>query len=309
MAPVSASTNRTRCQLSPPSRVRYTPRSSEAAQRLPAAATQSVSGSLGCTMIRPTWRVFSSPRRTHVRPPSSERYTPAPQGELCRLLASPVPTYTIRGSEGATATSPIELTASWANSSSQVVPRLDVFHNPPVAAATYHVSPSTAAISAIRPPITAGPIGRKLNPSRARSIAPAVVSAPAAGGGPAAPASIGAPTASVAVRATRNEGATGRRARPGGQTLLIGGHLRQWTRQRDRVRAGSYHPPAPPVKGSAQQREGTGQQPAEEQAGADAVAPRRVHTTAHTNQQRADRRHERYQQADEPQLRHQRHQQ
>ena len=82
------------------------------------------------------WRVSVSPRWLQVSPASVDLYTPAPHGELCRLLASPVPIQTMSGSDGATVTSPIELTCSSSNNDCQVVPRLVVFHRFPEATPT-----------------------------------------------------------------------------------------------------------------------------------------------------------------------------
>jgi len=50
-----------------------------------------------------------------------------------RSVASPVPTQITRGSDGATATSPIEKTLSFSIRGEKVVPPFDVFQRPPVA--------------------------------------------------------------------------------------------------------------------------------------------------------------------------------
>src|SRR5271165_7378058 len=101
-----------------------------------------------------------------VFPPSMDLYTPSPQEELCRLFASPVPTQTMEGSEGAVAMSPIVETPSLSNTGSQVVPLLVVFHTPPDATPTNTMFGllSTTAKSSMRPPITAGPSSRNSNP-------------------------------------------------------------------------------------------------------------------------------------------------
>ena len=51
------------------------------------------------------------------------------------MLASPVPTQTIRGSDGATATSPMAADGALSNIGAQVVPSFSVFHSPPDAEA------------------------------------------------------------------------------------------------------------------------------------------------------------------------------
>jgi len=71
----------------------------------------------------------------HVRPASTDLYTPSPQPELCRLVASPVPTHTTLGLDWLTATHPIDATASLWKTGAKVVPLSVVFHSPPVALA------------------------------------------------------------------------------------------------------------------------------------------------------------------------------
>src|SRR5437870_3654449 len=105
--------------------------------------------------IRPMWAESLSPIRFQVAPPSVDLYTPSPQETLLRGLASPVPTQTTSGFDGATATSP-RATVSWLSKTGfQVVPLLTVFHSPPEAVATYRVEGrlSTTATSTTRPPI------------------------------------------------------------------------------------------------------------------------------------------------------------
>ena len=73
---------------------------------------------------RPTW--------VQLRPPSVERYTPLPTETFPRGQAEPVPTQTTSGSDGATATAPMEPTAK--SSSETLVhetPAFSVFHTPP----------------------------------------------------------------------------------------------------------------------------------------------------------------------------------
>src|SRR5713226_2806249 len=112
--------------------------------------------------IRPMCRVNSRPIFFQVFPPSSDLYAPSPQEELCRLFASPVPTHTTDGSDGAIAMSPIVDTLSLSKIGSQVVPLFVVFQTPPEAVPTNTMFGllSTTAKSSMRPPIVAGPISR-----------------------------------------------------------------------------------------------------------------------------------------------------
>ena len=71
-----------------------------------------------------------------MRPASVERYTPLPQGELCRFCGSPEPSQTTFGFDGATVTSPTEAVASPSKSGSKVIPAFVVFQTPPVAVPT-----------------------------------------------------------------------------------------------------------------------------------------------------------------------------
>ena len=69
------------------------PRSSVGPYGEPCAATQTRSGSVGCTTMREMERVASSPRWVHVRPASVERYTPSPWLVVTpRGACSPMPT-------------------------------------------------------------------------------------------------------------------------------------------------------------------------------------------------------------------------
>src|SRR5467141_3087163 len=97
-----------------------------------------------------------------VLPPSSDLYAPSPHDELCRLFASPDPTHTTDGSDGAIAMPPIVDTSSLSNTGSHVVPLLVVFHTPPDATPTNTMFGllSTTAKSSMRPPIVAGPSSR-----------------------------------------------------------------------------------------------------------------------------------------------------
>src|ERR1051326_1574102 len=119
-------------------------------------------------MMRPMCCESRRPMFLHVLPPSIDLYRPSPDDTLLRALASPVPTQTMSGSEGATATSPSDTLASFSKTAVQLVPLLVVFHNPPVALATYMIEGllSTTATPVIRPPMFAGPMGRTGNASR-----------------------------------------------------------------------------------------------------------------------------------------------
>src|SRR5260370_16188077 len=115
--------------------------------------------------MRPTWCDSFRPTCAQVLPPSVDLYTPSPQETLLRALASPVPTQTTSGLDGATATAPSDTVASWSNTGVQLVPLLTVFHRPPDAVATYMIDgrDGTTATSTTRPPMLAGPRGRATN--------------------------------------------------------------------------------------------------------------------------------------------------
>ena len=70
--PVCSSTSRTRSHVSPPSVVRYSPRSPPAAHRGPCAATYTVRESSGWIAIIPMWREVSSPMLVNESPPSTD---------------------------------------------------------------------------------------------------------------------------------------------------------------------------------------------------------------------------------------------
>ncbi len=82
-----------------------------------------------------------------------------------RGLDSPVPTQTMLGSLGATATAPRETVASRSNWCSKVMPLLTVLSRPPDAVASQKVVGSDAltAMSVMRPPMLAGPMLRHSN--------------------------------------------------------------------------------------------------------------------------------------------------
>src|SRR5207237_7175619 len=84
------------------------PRSPPSLHCLPIAATYAVSGFLGSTTTRAMVRLSFNPTFCHVSPPSVDRYTPSPQSDEFRSLASPVPTQTTSELDGATAIAPIE---------------------------------------------------------------------------------------------------------------------------------------------------------------------------------------------------------
>src|SRR5262249_38486192 len=136
MNPVSALRNNCR-QVRPPSVVLYRPRSGFGPHSRPRAATYTISGLVGWMTIRPMCAVSASPLWSQVLAPSGDLYRPLPQDTLLRGLASPVPTQTTSGFEGATATSPMETVSYWSKTGVQVVPLLTVFHRPPDAEAAY----------------------------------------------------------------------------------------------------------------------------------------------------------------------------
>src|SRR3954471_4740186 len=97
----------------------------------------------------------------HVVPPSSDRYTPSPQVELCRLFGSPVPAHTTFGSLGAMAMSPMESAVPYASKTgSQVTPLFRLRKIPPDAVPTKTMLglSGTASMSSMRPPNDAGPM-------------------------------------------------------------------------------------------------------------------------------------------------------
>ncbi len=76
------------------------------------------------------------PAYFQVFPASVDLKTPAPNVELWRLFASPVPTYTTSGFDGAIAMSPIDATGCSSKTGVKVVPLFVVFQTPPVAKPT-----------------------------------------------------------------------------------------------------------------------------------------------------------------------------
>src|SRR6478672_5537810 len=126
-------------------------------------------GFRGWIATRPMCCVAASPMCVHDSPPSSERYTPSPQVELCRLFASPVPTQTMPGSLGAIAMSPMDVDRpSRSKTGDHVVPLFVERKTPPPAVPTKIVPgfPGTASMSSMRPPNEAGPIERHGSPDR-----------------------------------------------------------------------------------------------------------------------------------------------
>ena len=127
----------------------------------------------------------ASPTRSQLRPPSRLLYTPSPHATCRPLTFSPVPTHTTSGSDGSIATDPIEYEGWSSNVGVHVIPAFDVFQTPPDPTATYQVAGSSGwtAMSAMRPPMSAGPIPRSARPSaacamRAMSGCPAWAAAP-----------------------------------------------------------------------------------------------------------------------------------
>src|SRR5690349_25132398 len=113
--------------------------------------------------MRPMCCDFGSMGPDHVRPASVDLYTPAPHDELRMLLASPVPTQTTSGFDGATSTAPTVPARTESKTGVQVTPAFVVFQTPPVAAPAYTMFPvrpprdSTPAMSVMRPLTAAGP--------------------------------------------------------------------------------------------------------------------------------------------------------
>src|SRR5262249_51776066 len=105
----------------------------------------------------------SRPMCFQVSPPSADLYTPSPHDELWRLFASPVPTQTRFGSEGAIAMSPIDKAVpSRSNTGVHVTPLLTLLNTPPDPVPTKMIDafPGSASTSSMRPPKEAGPIWR-----------------------------------------------------------------------------------------------------------------------------------------------------
>ena len=112
-----------------------------------------------------------SPTCCQDRPPSRLRYTPSPQPTWRPLTFSPVPTHTTSGLFGSRVTTPIEYEGCSSKTGVQVMPAFVVFHNPPDPAATYQVLRlvGCTAMSAMRPPMTAGPMLRSVKADAARA--------------------------------------------------------------------------------------------------------------------------------------------
>src|SRR5687768_8497341 len=119
---------------------------------------------------------------------------PLPSATLPRTLASPLPTQTTLGSEGATATEPVEEIVWLSKTGSQARPPLVERQTPPAAVAANQVegSPGTPATRETRPPM-AGPMRRY---SRPRS-GPLAFSSSESGGGPDAFSAAGLPAPSA----------------------------------------------------------------------------------------------------------------
>src|SRR5438552_1454096 len=130
-----------RVQLAPLSSERYTPPSVVCST---SAYTMFEFLPNTSTAHRPTSPEVGNPLviLSQVLSPSVLRYKP-PFGppplshdELCRLLASPVPTYTIAGFDGASVTSPIDGLPTSSKTCSHVVPPFVVLSTPPAAVPT-----------------------------------------------------------------------------------------------------------------------------------------------------------------------------
>src|SRR5947199_7216440 len=155
-APVS-----TRCQVAPPSVVRYRPRTPPGTNRLPAAAAKIRLGLVGSMASRPMRSLPASPADAQVVPPSVDRNTPLPGNVTLPPpgLPSPVPAY--RVPLGVIARAPIDGVTVAGQALLKVRPASVLRHTPPVAAPAYTVSGRTGSTtrSVTRPPILAGPSG------------------------------------------------------------------------------------------------------------------------------------------------------
>src|SRR5690606_3101562 len=134
----------------------------------PCAATQTISGFDGWTMMREICSEVFRPVLVHDMPPSVLLYTPSPKPTCRPPTFSPVPTHTVFEFEGSIVTHPVEYDACWSKTGVHVTPALTVFHTPPDPTATNQVCSSRGSIatSAMRPAIRAGPMLRKANPDK-----------------------------------------------------------------------------------------------------------------------------------------------
>ena len=131
-----SSTYSTFCHVAPPSVVRKTPRSGLGPQTCPSAATTTTSGLVGLTTICEICPAFARPINFQLAPASGEKYTPLPVTTSLRGFASPVPTHTRFGLDGASAMAPIDAVGCFSNTAFHVAPPSVVFHTPPAAAPT-----------------------------------------------------------------------------------------------------------------------------------------------------------------------------
>src|ERR1019366_2213536 len=106
--PVFSSTYLILFHVLPPSVVLYTPRSGLGPKRCPGTATYTTSGCFGSMTMRAIVCDSFSPMFVNVFPPSVDLYKPSPNEDVCLLFGSPVPTYTISGFVGSTASAPID---------------------------------------------------------------------------------------------------------------------------------------------------------------------------------------------------------
>ena len=93
-----------------------------------------MSGLVGWITMREIRPVFSSPIFCHDLPASVDLNTPHPTEMFERMNGSPVPTHTTLGSDGATATDPIDDTFCSSKIGLQRFPPSVVFQSPPDAA-------------------------------------------------------------------------------------------------------------------------------------------------------------------------------
>src|SRR6188768_2096318 len=118
-------------------------------------------GSVGWTTMRPIVPVSVRPTCWKVVALSVDLYIPTPVYELRKMFDSPVPTQTMSGLDGATATAPIAVEAALSKTACHVCPRSSEAHKPPQQLPAYsrrEVPRSATATSATRPLILVGPM-------------------------------------------------------------------------------------------------------------------------------------------------------
>src|SRR5262245_37374703 len=118
------------------------PRSPPSENSGPCTATHTTFEFRGSTAILPMCSDLSSPTRFQDLPASVDLYNPVPKCALRWLLFSPVPSQMTFESLGSTTTQQREKASTSpmrGKTSSKLMPRFAVFHNPPNAEAMYQV--------------------------------------------------------------------------------------------------------------------------------------------------------------------------